>query len=53
MKAADPGVLLMASFPTQKLLDRVGRDIAYVCPHHYTPDLGGCDRDFGQPHADD
>ena len=46
MKAADPGVLLMASFPTQKLLDRVGKDIAYIGPHHYTPDFAGCDRDF-------
>ena len=46
MKGADPGVLLMASFPTQKLLDRVGEDIAYIGPHHYTPDFAGCDRDF-------
>jgi alpha-L-arabinofuranosidase len=46
MKGADPGVRLMASFPTQKLLDRAGKDLAYVCPHHYTPDLGGCDRDL-------
>lgn len=46
MKGADPGVLLMASFPTQKLLDRVGKDIAYIGPHHYTPDFAGCDRDF-------
>jgi alpha-L-arabinofuranosidase len=46
MKAADPSVLLMASFPTQKLLDRVGKNIAYVGPHHYTSDFAGCDRDF-------
>jgi alpha-L-arabinofuranosidase len=46
MKGADPSVLLMASFPTQKLLDRVGKDIAYIGPHHYTPDFAGCDRDF-------
>jgi alpha-L-arabinofuranosidase len=46
MKGADRGVLLMASFPTQKLLDRVGKDIAYIGPHHYTPDFAGCDRDF-------
>ena len=46
MKSADPGVRLMASFPTQKLLDRVGKDIAYVGPHHYTPDFARCDRDF-------
>ena len=46
MKKADPGARIMASFPGQKLLDRVGKDIAYVCPHHYTPDLAECDRDF-------
>jgi alpha-L-arabinofuranosidase len=46
MKASDPGVLLMASFPSQKLLDRVGKDVAYIGPHHYTPDFAGCDRDF-------
>ena len=46
MKKADAGARLMTSFPGQKLLDRVGRDIAYVCPHHYTPDLGECERDF-------
>jgi alpha-L-arabinofuranosidase len=46
MKQTDPGILLLASFPSQKLLDRAGRDIAYIGPHHYTPDLAGCDRDF-------
>jgi len=46
MKKADAGARIMASFPGQKLLDRVGKDIAYVCPHHYTPDLGECERDF-------
>jgi alpha-N-arabinofuranosidase len=47
MKGADPSVRLMSSFPTQKLLDRAGKDLAYICPHHYTPDLAGCDRDLG------
>ncbi|HXP61105.1 MAG TPA: alpha-L-arabinofuranosidase C-terminal domain-containing protein [Dongiaceae bacterium] len=46
MKKADAGARIMTSFPGQKLLDRVGRDIAYVCPHHYTPDLAECERDF-------
>jgi len=46
MKQADPGVLLMTSFPTQKLLERDGTDIDYVCPHHYTPDFAGCDGDL-------
>lgn len=46
MKQADPAILLLASFPSQKLLDRAGRDIAYLGPHHYTPDFAACDRDF-------
>ena len=46
MRGADPGIRIMASFPSQKLLDRAGKDLAYVCPHHYTPDLAACDRDF-------
>ena len=46
MKKADPQVLAMTSFPTQKLLNAVGKDVAYVCPHHYTPDLAACERDF-------
>ena len=46
MKQADPGVQLMTSFPSQQLLTRFGPDIFCVCPHHYTTDLGACDRDF-------
>jgi alpha-N-arabinofuranosidase len=46
MKQADPAIQLLASFPSQKLLDRAGRDIAYLGPHHYTPDFAACDRDF-------
>src|ERR1035441_6637743 len=29
MKQADPAVEILSSFPTQKLLDRVGKDIAF------------------------
>jgi alpha-L-arabinofuranosidase len=46
MKRADAGVQLLTSFPSQPLLTRFGRDIFCVCPHHYTPDLDACDRDF-------
>jgi alpha-N-arabinofuranosidase len=46
MKKSDPSVSLMTSFPTQRLLDTIGKDIAFVCPHHYTTDLGECERDF-------
>jgi alpha-N-arabinofuranosidase len=46
MKHADPAAVLMASFPSQKLIERAGRDIAYIGPHHYTPDFAACERDF-------
>ncbi len=46
MKKADPAVQIMTSFPSQKLIDLVGKDIAFVCPHHYTTDLGACDHEF-------
>jgi alpha-L-arabinofuranosidase len=46
MKKADASTQLMTSYPSQPLLTQFGRDIFCVCPHHYTPDLAGCDRDF-------
>ena len=46
IKRADASALLMASFPSQKLLDRAGRDLAFICPHHYTADFAYCDREF-------
>jgi alpha-L-arabinofuranosidase len=46
MKRADPTVAILSSFPSQKLLDRAGRQIDYIAPHHYTPDFAYCDRDF-------
>lgn len=46
MKKADPSIKILSSFPTQKLLDRVGAQIDFIAPHHYTPDLGGCENEF-------
>jgi alpha-N-arabinofuranosidase len=46
MKRIDPAVLLLASFPSQRLLDKLGKEIAYIGPHHYTPDLAACEADF-------
>ncbi len=40
MKRVDSSVAILSSFPTQKLLDRVGKDIDYIAPHHYTTDFG-------------
>lgn len=46
MKKNDASIMLLSSFPSQKLLDRVGTDIDFIAPHHYTPDFAGCDREF-------
>jgi len=48
MKRADAGILLMSSFPSRKLLERVGKDITYICPHHYTRDFAACERELTQ-----
>jgi len=46
MKQADPAVVLISSFPSQNVLNVLGRDLAYVAPHHYTRDLGACETEF-------
>ncbi|MCX6376884.1 MAG: hypothetical protein NTU88_12785, partial [Armatimonadetes bacterium] len=48
MKQADPSAILMSSFPSQALLDTVGKEIGYICPHHYTPDFAACEADFNK-----
>jgi alpha-N-arabinofuranosidase len=46
MKEAGPDILLAASYATQKLFDLVGKDIAFVCPHHYTRSLTEHEQDI-------
>ena len=46
MKGVDPGVAILSSFPSQKVFERLGKDLAHVAPHHYTRDLAGCEADF-------
>jgi alpha-L-arabinofuranosidase len=48
IRSADSAALIMTSFPSQKLLDRVGREVDFVCPHHYTTDLNECELDFNR-----
>ena len=35
MKAADPGIKIMASYPSPGLLNNAGEYLDYICPHHY------------------
>jgi alpha-L-arabinofuranosidase len=46
MKRADPSIAILSSFPSQKVLDALGKDLAYLAPHHYTRDLRACEADF-------
>jgi alpha-N-arabinofuranosidase len=46
MKRADPSIVVVSSFPSQKVLDAIGKDLGYLAPHHYTRDLAYCEADF-------
>jgi alpha-L-arabinofuranosidase len=48
IKQADGSAEIMTSFPGPRLLEQAGKDIAWVCPHHYTADLAECERDFNR-----
>jgi alpha-L-arabinofuranosidase len=47
IRQADPHALIMTTDPSQRLLDRVGRDVDFVCPHYYTTDLNFWELDLG------
>ncbi|MGL6195062.1 MAG: alpha-L-arabinofuranosidase C-terminal domain-containing protein [Thermoguttaceae bacterium] len=46
MKEADPNILLAASYANQRLLEMIGSEIAFICPHHYSPSFVDHERDF-------
>ncbi|MGZ4987526.1 MAG: alpha-L-arabinofuranosidase C-terminal domain-containing protein [Limisphaerales bacterium] len=46
IRKASPTAQIIASFPSKKLLERAGRDLAFVAPHHYTTEFAACERDF-------
>ena len=47
MKAADPTIKLLSSFPTEGVLLAAGSLLDYVCPHHYeVENLAGESDDF-------
>lgn len=35
MRAADPSIKLMSSFPSEELIKLAGKYLDFVCPHHY------------------
>jgi alpha-N-arabinofuranosidase len=47
MKAVDPSIVLLSSYPTAGVLRRAGEWIDYVCPHHYDcGDLAATEKDM-------
>ncbi len=46
MKQADPSIVIVSSFPSQKVLNALGKHLGYLAPHHYTRDLNYCEGDF-------
>jgi alpha-N-arabinofuranosidase len=46
IRSADAAAKILTCDPSQKLLDRVGAEVDFVCPHHYTTDLKECQLDF-------
>jgi len=46
MKKADSSIAILSSFPKRQLLQQFGQDLAFVSPHHYTPNLEECEEDF-------
>lgn len=46
MKKVDPTIVVVSSFPSQKVLNAIGKDLGYLAPHHYTRDLRYCENDF-------
>jgi alpha-L-arabinofuranosidase len=46
MKAADPSIKLLSSYPTPGLLRQAGAFLDYVCPHHYSHDLAAMENNL-------
>ena len=47
MKAVDPSIELLSSYPTVGVLEKSGKWVDWVCPHHYSiGDLAGTEADL-------
>jgi alpha-N-arabinofuranosidase len=47
MKAVDPSIKLLSSYPTAGVLEKAGKWLDYVCPHHYSiANLAGAEADL-------
>ena len=48
VRQVDPQAKLLSSFPTAQVIRKAGAGLDYVCPHHYTEDLGWMERNLGE-----
>ncbi len=46
VRAVDPAIQVLSSFPTKEVVDEAGPELAVLCPHYYQPDLEGVDEDL-------
>jgi alpha-N-arabinofuranosidase len=47
MRAADPDIQLLSSYPTAGVLEKAGKWVDWVCPHHYSiANLAGAEADL-------
>lgn len=52
MKAADPNIKLLSSYPTAGVLEKAGKWLDFVCPHHYSiANLAGAEADLAAVRA--
>jgi alpha-N-arabinofuranosidase len=48
MKAVDPQIKVLSSFPTPNSIKNAAQFLDYVAPHHYSADLNWMSRNFGE-----
>ena len=46
VRAADPGAIILSSFPTKEIVEVAGPEIQIVGPHYYQPDIDGIDAEL-------
>lgn len=48
IKNADKDAIILASFPSEDLMDKVGSYVDYVCPHYYRDDFDNIESEIKQ-----
>jgi len=45
MKRGDPSIKLLASYPSESIINALSSDLDFVCPHFYAPDIASSRRE--------